>query len=331
MLRQFMLAAVVAVSVSVAMPTQSRAAEIDNLLPAETEGVMFFNFRQMLDSKLMKDFAIGQVKQMLEGNDAKQMLEKMGLDPFKDVERASVGFWGKDAQDMNAVIVVRGMFNEEKMFATVKEQVKNNGDKIAIVEEGDFTFVKFVNENNPKPFFAGFLDKSTIVGANDKKQLATIMKAGQKNAKPAIKKELASLLLKQDEKATMYMCGLTEGRLDNLPANINIPGVDGQKLSAQLAKMTNFAVTLKVTDEVSLEIAMGMKTTEAADDFGDTLSQLVGTAKQFLPFLSMNQPNMKALVDDVSKSLKSKVKDKDVSMSVKLSGESIGKATGGGD
>ena len=329
MFRQLMLATVVAVAAT--LPTSSRAAELDNLLPAETEGVMFFNFRQMLDSKLMKDFALGQVKQMLEGNEAKQLLEQMGLDPLKDVDRVTAGFWGKDQEDMNVVMIVRGNFNEEKMFNTVKAQVKNNGDKIAIVEEGDYTFVKFINENNPKPFFAGFMDNKTIIGANDKKQLASIMKVGQKKEKPAIKRELANLLLKQDEKATMYMCGLVEGRIDNLPPNINIPGVDGQKLAEQLAKMSTFGVTLNITDEVTLELSMGMKDVTAADDFGDTLSQLVGTAKQFLPFISMNQPNMKALADDVSKSLKSKVKNRDVTLSLKISGDAISQATGAGD
>lgn len=331
MVRNFLSAAAVAVAVALALPSTSRAAEIDNLLPAETEGVMHFNFKQMLESKLMKDFAIGQIKQMLEGNEAKAMLDRLGLDPFKDIDRMTAGFWGKDREDMNAVIVVRGRFNEEKFFNVIKQEAKNNGDVIALVDEGDYTFVKFINENQPKPFFAGFLDSKTIVGANDKKLLASIMKNGAKGGKPAIKKELANLLLKQDEKATMYMCALTEGRLDELPPNIQIPGVDGQKLSTQLQAMNTFGMTLNVTDEISLELTMGMKDTNAADDFGDTLSQLVGTAKQFLPFIAMNQQNMKALADDVSKSLKSRVKDKDVTLSVKISGDAISKAAGGGD
>jgi hypothetical protein len=40
---------------------------------------------------------------------------------------------------------------------------------------------------------------------------------------------------------------------------------------------------------------------------------------------------MKALVDEVNNTLKSTVKDKDVTLSLRLSGDAIGKAAGGGD
>ena len=82
---------------------------------------------------------------------------------------------------------------------------------------------------------------------------------------------------------------------------------------------------------MALEIDAGMADTDSANEFGQTLSQLVGTAKGFLPLIAGQQPNLKPLVDEVSNTLKSSVKDKDVTLSVRLSGDAIGKAAGGGD
>ena len=44
-------------------------------------------------------------------------------------------------------------------------------------------------------------------------------------------KDLAALVLKQDEKASMFMCGVTEGKLKDIPdINVPVPGIDGEKI-----------------------------------------------------------------------------------------------------
>ena len=112
-----------------------RAAEIDVLLPAETESVMFVNVRQVLDSDLVKKYALGQIKQALQGNDAQKMLKGLGLDPLKDIDRVTIGSWGKGPEDMQAVAIVRGKFDPEKVLNAARDQAGKNADKMAIVEE----------------------------------------------------------------------------------------------------------------------------------------------------------------------------------------------------
>jgi len=53
--------------------------------------------------------------------------------------------------------------------------------------------------------------------------------------------------------------------------------------------------------------------------------------KTFLPLLGMQQPNAGELIKNVSDTLKSKVKDKDITLSVKITAEAIGKASGKSD
>ena len=49
----------------------------------------------------------------------------------------------------------------------------------------------------------------------------------------------------------------------------------------------------------------------------------------FLPFASAQNPKAKGLVDDLSKSLGVKVKDKDVTLSLQVSAQAIGDLAGG--
>ena len=49
------------------------------------------------------------------------MLEELGLDPLKDIDRVTIGSWGKGPEDMKRSCVVRGKFDPEKLFKAAKE------------------------------------------------------------------------------------------------------------------------------------------------------------------------------------------------------------------
>ena len=73
------------------LTTTARAAEPDKLLPADTDTVAVVNLRQIIDSDIIKKYALEQIKQLLDGQDAKQILTDLGLDPLKDVEKVVIG------------------------------------------------------------------------------------------------------------------------------------------------------------------------------------------------------------------------------------------------
>ena len=307
----------------------ARAAEVDPLLPADSEGVALVNVRQILDSDLVKKYALGQIKQALKGQDAQKNLEKLGLDPMKDIDKVSVGFWGKTPEDMKAVGVVRGKFDPEKLFAAVSEEANKNPDKVAIISEGGVKLIKFVSDDKKPPMFATVADEKTILAGNDAKLVADAFAAAKKGGKPALKTELAKLVMAQDEKASMFMCGLTSGKAELPPGtDLSMFNLDAAKVAKQLEAMSNFAMTVRMTDGVSLDVGMGMKTADSADEFAGTVETMLGTAKAFLPILAAQAPQMKPVVGDVVGSLKSKVKGNDVTVSVKVSSDTIGKVAG---
>ena len=129
----------------------------------------------------------------------------------------------------------------------------------------------------------------------------------------------------------MYVVGIVNGKDIVLPPNVQVPNVDGAVLAKQLEGLKSIAISVKLTGDVTLEVNAGMTDAAAADDFGETVAKLVGTAKQFIPLFSGQAPKLKPIADEVTKTLTSKVKDAEVSLGLKLSADAIGKAADGGE
>jgi hypothetical protein len=309
-----------------------RAADVDALLPAETETVMFVNFRQILDSELFTKYARGQIELALKGNDAQKMMQDLGLDPLKDIDHLVAGTWGTGPDDMKALFIVRGKFDPAKLFDALQVAIKKEPDKLEIVSEGKYKIVKFIPENQPKPVYASVASEKAIVIGTDKKLVANALADAERGAKAKIKRELADLLSKQDSKVSMFAIGLTEGKVE-LPPNFSLPvqGVDAEKLQKQLEGIKFAGLVMNVTDGLSLEISMGMKDAEIADDFGGTVDQLINTAKVFIPVLAAQQPQFQPIAQELGRTLKSKVDGKSVTITVKISGSTIGKVAGGSE
>lgn len=320
--------AVFALTAALVTAPAVRAADVDPLLPAETEQVVYINVKQLLDSDLFNTFAKKQLEEMLKQGEVQQLLGKIGLDPLKDISSVTLGGWGSDPSDMKLVGVVRGSFDGAKLLKTAEEVAKAAGDKMSIVEEGDFKLVKVIGDGD-KPFFASVADGKTLVVGTDKKVVAGSLTAHKKGAKPALSKDLTALMLKQDAKASLYLCGTTGGKLDALPNIPDLGQVKGADLKKQLGSVNDISVTLRVGKDVTLDMTAGMKDETAAAGFGGNLEQLLPLAKAALPFAAAQQPQLKPLADDVAGSLKTKVAKSDVTVSLKLSGTAIGKLAGG--
>ena len=324
---RFLMVALFATTVA----APSRAAEVDNLLPKETEFIVQVNVKQMLESDIVKKFALGHLKQVLEGMDAQKMLADLGLDPMKDIEKITVGAWGKNQEDMNAVFVVRGTFDAKKIMEAAQTAAKDMADKVSIIEEGDLKLIKFIGDKG-KPGYIAVQDGKPIIAATDKKLLTASVAALNDKAKPALSKELTALVMKQDAKASMFVCGITEGKVGEIPGDfsqLKALGVDGDTIKKGLGKLNSMGMTLNLGKEVVVAIKLGMKDNDSADEFASEIKKLVTAAKTFLPIVGGNQPNFKALIDDVSKTLDSDSKEKDVVLTVKLSADAIGQAAGG--
>ncbi len=309
-----------ALAVALAAAPTVRASEPDKLLPKETDTVIAINFRQIIDSDIIKKYALEQINQALQGNDSKKFLSELGLDPLKDVDRVVVSGSGKDQTDMKFLIIIHGKFDPEKLYKAASVQTKRDGDHFSLVTDGEDKMFKFQPDTG-NPVYGTVVDEGTVILANDKKSISTALAAATSDKKPSISRDLATLLARMDDKASLWMASVVKGKLDgvNIP---NSPGVS-PNLKAQLPKLDFVTAVIRVTTDVNLDISLGMADSEAAAAMGQEVDELLQTLRGIIPFVTAQNPQMKPLAD-VVKTIKSNVKEKSVVVSAKLTGTAIG-------
>ncbi len=317
-----------AVALLLAAVRPAGAAELDKLLPADSETVISVNARQIVESEIVKRFALPNIKQALAGNDAQAGLKAMGIDPLKDIDRVVVGLFGNDPQSMKGLVIVHGTFNPDKLYAAADAAAADpkSKDKVSLVKEGDTTLLKIQPDKSPNPVFGTVVDKNTVVFGSEKAGVLDALAVAGGTKKGGVKKDLAALVTKMDEKSSLFIAGLVAGKLNNVP----IPGANDPALAKALEKMENMTLTLNVTGDVAMNITLGMKDAEAADDFGKKIEEGLEQAKGFIPLLGAQNPQLKPLAE-LGKTLKSGVKDKDITVSASLSGAAIAKMVGAGE
>jgi len=309
----------------------ARAAEVDRLLPADSEAVVVINFRQALDSEIVKKYALGQLKDVLAGGDAQKVLKELGIDPLKDVDRVSVGLSGLDPdtnfKDIKGLAVIRGKFDPQKLYKAAEAQTRKDADHFSLIKDGQDVIFKYQPDDGV-PVYGTVVNNTTLVVGSDKKLVTAALAASGGDAKPALHKDLAAIINRVDDKTAVFACGLTKDKLAKLP----IPQGGGAPagLKDQLGKLDTITLAIRVTADISLEVNFGMADEKSADELGKTVDDGLTQLKGLVPFLVANDPKAKPLAD-AAKSLKSGVKGKTVSISGTLPGDAIGKLLNPGD
>ena len=324
MMRLSRLGLAAALAVALAAPT-ARAAEPDRLLPADADTVMYVNVKQLIESDIVKKYALEQIKQALAGQDAKKLLEELGLDPLKDVEKMWVGTSGKDASDMKALVVVHGKFDPDKLFKAAEAATKKDGDKFSMVKDGKNTTMFKFQPDQGNPVYGTVVDDTTVIAGTDKKMIATALKQAADKKKSPITADLTAIVKKMDEKSSMFVASVVKGKFDavKLPGGGQLP-IDLSGLEKALPKTDTMSIVIKVGADISLEVTFGMKDDDAATDMGAALKAIIDGVKPLGQLAAAADPRFKPL-PEVLKTIKSDVKNKDVTVSAKLTGDNLGK------
>lgn len=307
-----------ALAAVVAAGAPTRAAEPDKLLPADTDVVMAMNFKQALGSDIVKRYALENLKQTLQGNDAQKLLRELGLDPLKDIDRVVVGMSGKDETDFKYLVVVHGTFDAEKLYKAAEAQTRKDADHFALVKDGKDVMFKYTPDTG-NPLYGTVVDEKRVILSGDKKGIADAL-AVPASGKANLSREMITLVKGMDDKSTLWVAALASGRLDKvkLKGPAANPGVQNT-----LGNLRHATLVVRVEKDVDLNIGLGMKDNDAAEEAGKTVDELLQTVKGALPFLAANDPKLKPLVAS-SKTLKSEVRDRTVVITGKLAGAAIG-------
>ena len=236
-----------------------------------------------------------------------------------------IGAYGDDPQQPKFLAIVHGRFDADKLYQAADAASKKDGDKVTLIKEGNSTLIKIQPKENPNAVYATLVDGKRIVFGSSK-DLVNGALAAAAAAKAMVKPALAALITGIDEKAAVSLVAVVAGKVGNLP----LPGVADPNVAKNLEKMDNMTLTVRVTGDVAIDASLGMKNADAADDFGKIVDQGLQQAKAFLPALLAGDPKTRPL-GELAKSLTSGVKDKDVTISAKLTGDAIAKMLNPGE
>src|SRR5207244_6977231 len=124
--------------------------------------------KKVVDSDIVKKYALEQLKQTLQGNDAQKFLKEIGVDPLKDVEKVVLGMYGKDQSDMKGLVIVHGKFDPAKLFQAAEVHTKKDPDHFSLLKDGKDVMFKFQPDTG-NPVYGTVIDESTVVAGSDKK------------------------------------------------------------------------------------------------------------------------------------------------------------------
>jgi hypothetical protein len=283
------------------------------------------NVKQILATDIVKKYALEQLKQALDGQDAKKLLSEIGLDPLKDIDKIVVGANIQGRNDSKYLLIVHGNFDPDKLFKAAEAQSKKDADRFGMIKDGNTTIFKYQPDNGEQPIYGTVVNDKTVVAASDKKLISNALKAAAGEKKAPLKQELADLVKKMDEKASVYAVSLVKGKFDDvkLPGGGNIP-IDLSGLEKLLPKAETMAVAVKVGTDVNVEVTIGMKDDDAAGDMRNALDELFKQLKPLAALAGAAEPRAKPLTD-VLATIKTGSKNKDVTITGKVTGTNIGK------
>ena len=312
------LPGVLGLSACLALAAPARAADYEKLLPAESEAVISINVRQLLDSSLVKQYALDTIKKaMMDSAEAKQAFAALGLDPLKDFERVTIAGQGEDPQNVKGLVVIQGRFEPKKFNTVLTELAKQKNENISVVKDGERTMFKVTGPDQPTPMYAAVVSDSVLVMGTTKELVRNAFAAAEGMKKPAISKDLSALLEKADPKASLFIVAVTKGKSGGLP----IPDPNVKKA---LEQIQSIYLDLKVTKDVNLDITMNFEDEQAAKLMGAQMAEGLKQAKAVVPLLTIQNPQLKPL-GEAAGTLKSMVKGKGVTISGTLAGTIIDK------
>jgi len=322
---------VLGAALAVALTATARAAEPDKLIPAAADTVVVVNLKQIAGSDFGKKFLVEELKSAF-AKGTTQFLTDIGLDPFQDVEKLLIAsvetkFGGGKDDSANFLAVARGSFDSQKLFNRLEQETRTDPDKFSKVKEDGTTMFKYLPDAKASPVFVAVIDDKTVVAASDKKFVTEAVKAADAGKGAPIKKELAALIRKADDKASVYVASVTTGKLGDLGIPDQAGPIKLEGLNKALPKTESALITLRVATDVNLDVIMGMKDEEAANDMRNAFTDMIDQMKPLAKGIAGFAPELKSLPDMLD-AIKVTSKNKDMILTVKLAGGDLGPIIG---
>jgi hypothetical protein len=299
-----------------------RGADVRAFLPKETDVVISANLRQTLDSELVKKHALDLIKTTLAGNQqAQDVFQALGLDPLKDFDQLTVGVGLEELTNPRAIVVAQGRFDTRKISDVMEKLAKDEPKKFAVEKVSGKTVYKITTDQQG-PAYAAPIDAQTFVVGTSKEYLGAAFEAASGTRPIALRKEVVELLNKSDKQASLSIVAYTKGRLEAVP----LPDPELRKVLEQIVSLS---IDLKVTRDVTLELAIGTPGEDQAKKMREMVNTGLELAKVQVKVAVAEQAELQPLVELVN-SMTAAQRGSDVRVAGKLPGSSLDKVFGKG-
>jgi hypothetical protein len=304
----------------------ARAAEVDKLLPNDTEVLITINVKQIIDSTLVQKLAVDKLKKALEDQDeAKKVLTELGFDPFKDLDSITFAISSGSETD-KGLIIAHGRFDVTKFTAKAEEVAKEMKDVVKITkvagpgaESGKINLYEVNYPGQSQPVYVTLMDKNTLLVSPGKDYVLDAIDKAAKRKKFELKsKELEKLLGRIDGKQSIWTAVLGS-TLEKSPY------LNDDTVKDLVSKLTDAHVGLTIDKDLKAEVSITAKNNEDAKKLDEAINDNLNQAVGILSLLAGSQPEIKPFLN-VLKSIRPSIKDKTISIQATLAGEDIEKA-----
>jgi hypothetical protein len=302
-----------AVVAALALGLTQAATAADKLLPDKSEIVVSINLKALAESDIAKKFDVEKhVRSLIKSQpQAQEVLTALNLDPFKDLHSITMGaaglpMGGGDKLPDEAIVIVHGNFDLDRIQAALTAQAASNSGKLSISEQGRFKIYEFKEK---QPMFALFVDNKTLVFSPKKESVVSASQKGSGQLNSAT----AGILAKINDKSSAWGVVAITGSLKD--------AIKNNPQAAAAANVEGLSFTLNVTSDAKLEILVHTTDAAAAKDLRAQAEAGFGIAKGFI----QGNPDVPPAVGDIINMIRFGEKGNAVSINLDVSADAIQK------
>jgi hypothetical protein len=234
------------------------------VLPADARFVMGFDVKRFAASPFYARFA---AQRGMKPEALRELEEKTGLDPARDVDRIVIAGTGRGI----GLALVTGRFDLYKLGRALETGGKAKGYR----HEG-LSLYAFGEEGGRASALA-FLDETSLLfGEKDRVEAAAASRV-RGDAPFKGNAVLVGLLEKVRPGSTFWMVG-DQSLLAGMPTSVPAPGASGDGATVSLPALQSVTVTGDLDPQVSLQVVGGAKDALAAKNLADVVRGFVALA-----------------------------------------------------
>jgi hypothetical protein len=289
------------------------AAGVDKLLPPDTTVFVTVNVKQILDSPIVKKRGLGEARDALKSVDELNgVLDDLGFDPFRDLDRITVASPGGSDQD-RGLLIVRGSFDLDKFKARAAQAAKDDPDVLKIQKVAGGIIYKVSPPGQDNPIFVSLLNRTTLVASPGKDYVVDAMDRESGKGKATLKdKDFQAVLERLDDNQSVAFAAVAAA----------FKGAELGPVQDFVSKLDAVGGGLTITDELKLSVVLSARSEDDAKSIKEAANNGVNLAIAALGLSGSELKEVEMLLD-LLKSVKTTTKDKTVTIKARVSSEVI--------